>query len=109
MGGWQDGAARADVRSTDLTVVFAKINTDEGTAESIGRFGRSEIVARLSAGTMHFMQSFTDGPLHVTTVFDGETRSGRLKAVHTRHEYADVHVPGFTSNPEQYYGECAVE
>ena len=108
-GGWKDGAAEADVTSTDLTVVFTAINTDEGTAVSIGRFGRSDIIAKLSVGTIHFMQSFKDGPLYLTTVFSAESRPGRLKAVHTRHEYADVHLPGFTSSPEQYYGECAVE
>ena len=55
------------------------------------------------------MQSFRDGPLYITTVFNKESRAGKLKAVHTRHEYADVALPGFTSSPEQYYGECEVE
>ena len=108
-GRWKEGAAEADVKSTDLAAVFTSINTDEGTAVSIGRFGRSDIIAKLSVGTLHFMQSFKDGPLYVTTVFSGESRPGRLKAVHTRHEYADVHLPGFTSSPEQYYGECTVD
>ncbi len=31
---------------------------------------------------------------------------GKLKAVHTRHEYTEVSLPGYTSRPEQYYGEC---
>jgi hypothetical protein len=39
-------------------------------------------------------------------VFDKETRAGRLQAVHTRHEYTAVSLPGFTSRPEQYYGDC---
>ena len=29
-------------------------------------------------------------------------------AVHTRHEYTDVLLIGFTSRPEQYYGDCAI-
>ena len=108
-GGWRAGAAEANVKPADLMAVFSSINSDEGTAVSIGRFGRSEIIAKLSVGTLHFMQSFKDGPLYVTTVFSAESRPGRFKAVHTRHEYADVHLPGFTSSPEQYYGECAME
>jgi len=28
--------------------------------------------------------------------------------VHTRHEYTEVRLPGFTSRPEQYYGECEI-
>ena len=31
---------------------------------------------------------------------------GKLRAVHTRHEYTEVSLPGFTSRPEQYYGDC---
>jgi hypothetical protein len=28
-------------------------------------------------------------------------------AVHTRHEYTDISLPGFTSRPEMYIGDCA--
>jgi hypothetical protein len=52
---------------------------------------------------------FTTGPLYTTTFIDRETQDGKLMAVHTRHEYTDVRLAGFTSRPEQYYGECAVE
>jgi hypothetical protein len=31
-----------------------------------------------------------------------------MRAVHTRHEYTMISLPGFTSRPEQYYGECAI-
>jgi hypothetical protein len=48
------------------------------------------------------------GALYVTTVFNTESRPGKLQAVHTRHEYTPVSVPGFTSRPEQYYGDCDV-
>jgi hypothetical protein len=108
-GTWKNGAAEAGVKQTELLVVFNSINTDEGTAESIGQFGGSDIIAKLSSGTLHLIQSFRDGPLYVTTVFNKESRPGKLKAVHTRHEYHDVSVIGFTSSPEQYYGECDVE
>ena len=65
-------------------------------------------MARLTEGTLHLMTIDNAGPLYVTTVFDKETPGGKLKAVHTRHEYTDVSLPGFTSRPEQYYGECEV-
>ena len=51
---------------------------------------------------------FTMGALFTTTVFNWETRDGKLMAVHTRHEYTDVSEPGLTLRPEQYYGECEV-
>jgi hypothetical protein len=53
------------------------------------------------------MQVFRTGPLYTTTVFDKDT-DGRLKAVHSRHEYFAVPLAGATSSPEQYYGECEV-
>jgi len=51
---------------------------------------------------------FLDGPLYTTRIFPKETRAGKLQAVHTRHEYTEISLPGFTSRPEQYYGECDV-
>ena len=55
------------------------------------------------------MQSFREGPVYVTTIFPEETRNASLQAVHTRHEFTKVSLPGFTSRPEQYVGECVVE
>ncbi len=107
-GAWKDGTAHAEVKQSELLVVFNSINTDEGTAGLVGQFGRSDIIAKLSGTNLHLIESFRDGPVYMTTVFNAESRPGRLKAVHTRHEYTDVSVPGFTSSPEQYYGECEV-
>jgi hypothetical protein len=108
-GAWKDGTAQAQVQPATLRLVFDAINTDEGTAASAGALGRSDIIAKLSSSGLHFIQMFRDGPLYVTTVFTQESRPGRLKAVHTRHEENGVHIPGFTSSPEQYYGECEAE
>jgi hypothetical protein len=41
-------------------------------------------------------------------VFDRPGRNGTLLAAHSRHEFTPVQLPGFTSRPEQYYGECDV-
>ena len=106
---WKDGDPQASVTSAKLSFTFADINTDEGTARVIGSFGPSDIVVRLSRDMLHFMQSFRDGPLYVTTLIPRITRDGRVMAVHTRHEYTDVSIPGYTSRPEQYYGSCALE
>ena len=57
-------------------------------------------------GTLHLVQAFREGPLYVTTIFPKETRGARLQAVHTRHEYTLISMPGYTSRPEQYVGEC---
>jgi hypothetical protein len=41
-------------------------------------------------------------------VLDKKTASGKLKAMHSRHEVTDFALPGFTSSPEQYIGECEI-
>ncbi len=108
-GTWVEGAPRADVKPAKLSFRFEAIDTQAGTAELDSGFSRSHVVARLSERTLHFLLVLTAGPLYTTTVFDTESRVGKLKAVHTRHEYEEISVPGFTSRPEQYYGDCEVE
>jgi len=106
---WQDGEPRAGLTAAKLSFKFEDINPDEGTARVVGPFGPSDIVVRLSHDTLHFLQSFREGPLYVTTLIPRIARDGRVMAVHTRHEYTDLSLPGYTSRPEQYYGSCAVE
>jgi hypothetical protein len=108
-GTWTKGVPEAAVKAAKLTIGFDEIDADDGTARVLGDFGPSDIIVRLSGSTLHFMQSFREGPLYVTTVFPKETSGGRLQAAHTRHEYTEVSLPGFTSRPEQYYGDCEVQ
>jgi hypothetical protein len=105
-GIWNKDGVDAQVKNGRLSVRFTSIKADEGTAEVVDDAGPSDIVARLAQGTLHFIQIFQAGALYVTTVFPKETHDSKLLAVHTRHEYTDVSLPGFTSRPEQYYGEC---
>ena len=107
--GWTDGDAGGDVGPSTLSLRFEDIDTDGATAEIVGPYGASQIIVRQTGDYLHLVQMFTVGPLYTTTVSDRETRDGRLMAVHTRHEYTDTQLVGFTSRPEQYYGDCAVE
>jgi hypothetical protein len=104
----KEGVPQAEVKPTKMSLQFLKINLDEGSAEMKGDFGTYELVVKLSETTLHFIHSFRAGALYTTTVFSKETHDGRLKAVHTRHEYVEIVLPGFTSRPEEYYGDCAV-
>jgi hypothetical protein len=109
-GNWKSGAPSADVTPANVEVGFKNINVDEGTADLEGKLGgNSLIVVRYSNDYLHLMQSQGDGPLYVTTVFAREAKEGRLMAVHTRHEYTLVSLPGFTSRPEMYLGDCALK
>jgi hypothetical protein len=107
-GTWNNGEARAEVKPASLSVSFDEIDIDSGTARVAEGFGPTEIIVKLVMWNLHFLNIRSEGSLYLTTVFDRESRNGKLKAVHTRHEYTDVSVPGFTAKPEQYYGECEV-
>jgi hypothetical protein len=107
-GDWDGGEAELTVAPVELEAAFFDIDVETGTAEAEGRFGASYIVVRYAEGYLHFMQTLNAGPVYLTTIFAEGTEAGRLKAVHTRHEYTEVALPGYTSRPEMYLGDCAV-
>jgi hypothetical protein len=107
-GNWKAGEAETTTKPAKVTVGFKAISADDGTAESTVSGARSHITVRLSGNYLHLMQMEPFGALHVTTVFATDTKSGRLQAVHTRHEFTPVSVPGMTSRPEMYVGDCEV-
>ena len=105
-GNWKDGTAEAAIKPAKLAVGFTSIDTQDGTAEAAGAGGKFHITVRLVGNYLHFMQMDAYGAMYVTTVFNQETKGGRLLAAHSRHEYTPVSLPGLTSRPEQYYGDC---
>src|SRR5205814_743156 len=80
----------AKVNPVNLVLQFEAINADEGTARLEASVGAYDITVRYAGGYMHFIQSFLDGPLYTTTVLEKQTSGGKLKAMHSRHEYTDV-------------------
>jgi hypothetical protein len=107
-GTWnKEGAPQAVVKPMKLVLRFDTINTDEGTAELRNGTVGTGVTLQMASGNLHFVQAFRSGPLYLTTVFDKET-GGKLRAVHSRHEYFNVPLEGATSSPEQYYGECEI-
>jgi hypothetical protein len=108
-GTWtKDGSADAALKPSTLVLRFDSIDFDDSTAQLKNGSVGSEVVVKMAEGYVHFMQVFRTGPVYVTSVFDKDA-NGKLKAVHSRHEYFPVPLPGATSSPEQYYGECEVE
>ena len=108
-GQWTDDGTAFAAGPIEFTAAFYDIDVEGGTAESEGRFGDSFIIVRYAEGYLHFMQTQNSGPLYLTTVIAEPADDGRFKAVHTRHEYTRVSLPGFTSRPEMYLGDCSVE
>ena len=107
-GTWTDGTPSITVKTAPLTVKFRDVNLDEGSADAEGAFGPSFIVVRQTGDYLHLVQMYGAGPLYTTTVLARETKDGRLMAVHSRVEFTDVAVPGFTSRPEMYVGDCVI-
>jgi hypothetical protein len=108
-GTWKDGMAEASTRAAKLSVAFTSIDTEDGTADAVDDTRKSHVTVRVIGNYLNFMQVDAYGALYVTTVFNTEAKGGRLLAVHTRHEYTPVQLPGLTSRPEQYYGDCSVQ
>jgi len=105
---WDSGAPQAKAAPAEREAHFHDIDIDGGTAESGSDYGDSFISVRYSSGYLHFMQISDVGPLWITTVLAMESENGRMKAVHTRLEYAATTLPGFATRPEMYFGDCEV-
>ena len=108
-GEWTGTTAAFKSEAVDYSAVFFDIDVESGTAEAEGQFGASYIVVRYAEGYLHFMHTLSSGPIYLTTILAQPSGDGRLKAVHTRHEYTQVSLPGYTSRPETYLGDCSVE
>jgi hypothetical protein len=108
-GTWDGTKTSAAVSKADISVTFTDIDVDGGTAEADSGFGNAFISVRYAQGSLHFMQISDAGPLYITTVLATETAPGRLKAMQSRHEYSPTMLPGFTSRPELYVGDCALK
>jgi hypothetical protein len=108
VGTWAGPQPKAEVKPSKLVLQFEEVNADEGTARMESSYGKYDIIVRYAEGYLHFIQAFLNGPLYSTTILEKPTSGGKLKAMHSRHEFTDFALPGFTSSPEQYYGECEV-
>jgi hypothetical protein len=111
-GTWEKNVPSAQVTKASLSMQFDAIDTQDGTANvvdvSAASAGAPHITVRLLGDNLHLLAMNVSGAVYLTTVFsDKESRSGSaFKAVHTRHEFTPVQLAGWTSRPEQYYGQC---
>jgi hypothetical protein len=108
-GDWDGSETSAEVSPIELELGFTNVNTDEGTASAGSDFGDAYIIVNYTNDYLHFMQVFRSGPIYTTTVLAVEGEDDRLLAVHTRHEFTAVALPGYTSRPEMSIGSCTVD
>jgi len=108
MSDWDGSDTLFETQPADLDVSFSNVNADEGTADAGTNFGDALIVVRYASDYLHLLQMFRTGPLYVTTVLAYQNDDDRFLAVHTRHEYTALALPGFTARPEMYIGDCEI-
>jgi hypothetical protein len=115
LGTWEkDLAPAVEETPAKLSMVFDAIDTQDGTANVVDvtapDAGAPHITVRVLANNLHFLAMNVSGSVYLTTVFaDRDSRTtGNFKAVHTRHEFTPTRLAGWTSRPEQYYGQCEV-
>lgn len=115
LGTWDKALAPAiEMLPAKLSILFDAIDTQDGTADvkdvTAPDAGAPHITVRVLANNLHFLAMNISGSVYLTTVFaDRESHTtGNFKAVHTRHEFTPTRLTGWTSRPEQYYGQCEV-
>jgi hypothetical protein len=111
VGAWKNGESQAQVKQAqEFSLEFDQINTEDGDARVTGTAGATHITALLTVSSLHFMERSVLGTLNITTVFTGDATARRLRAVHSRHDYLPMSLPGYVSEPtvSQNYGYCDV-
>lgn len=110
-GTWaRGGDASMKTTPSDLALEFTGLSVLDGSANLKGMTGNLLITVMVAGGNLHLVVTNTGGLFHLTSVSTDPSRPGFYKAIHSRHELTEsaVVIPGFTSRPEQYIGECAV-
>jgi len=106
-GDWVKGAPVLETKDAALSVSFLNVDTQEATADIDREAGGAYyIVVRYVGDYLPLMQVKNEGPIYTTTVYANEVRPGRFMSMHSRHEFTRFSLPGYTSRPELYIGDC---
>ena len=109
VGTWKNGEPQSQIKQAEqFSLTIDEIDTDSGSGRVTGTSGPVEVTALLTVSSLHFMERSVTGTLNVTTVFVSEAGARKFRAVHSRHDYLPMSIPGFTSEPSvsQNYGMC---
>jgi hypothetical protein len=108
-GSWKNGEPQAQVKQAqEFSLQIDEIDVDGGTANVHATAGLIHVTALLTVSSLHFMERSVTGTLNITTVFVPESGAQQARAVHSRHDYLPMSIPGFVSEPtvSQNYGTC---
>jgi hypothetical protein len=112
IGSWKGGEPEAQVKQPErLSIEIDEIDVTSGSGRVTGAGGSVDVNALLTIGGLHVLERNTTGLLNVTTVFVSDGGAQTFRAVHARHDYVPVSLPGFVSEPSvsQHYGVCVGE
>ncbi len=110
-GSWAKGTLepQGQIRQPEtLLLEIDEIDADSGSGRVTGTSGPADVTALLTISSLHFMERSVTGTLNITTVFAGDADAKTFRAVHTRHDYLPMNLPGYQSEPSvsQHYGIC---
>ena len=89
---------QAQVRQPEtLSLDIDEIDTDSGSGRVTGTAGPADVTALLTISSLHFMERSVTGTLNITTVFAGDPDAKTFRAVHARHDYLPMSLPGYQS------------
>ena len=109
VGSWKNAEPQAQIKqAAQFSLTIDQIDTDSGSGRVTGTSGPVEVTALLTVSSLHFMERSVTGTLNITTVFVSEGGAKKFRAVHSRHDYLPMSIPGFQSEPtvSQNYGMC---
>jgi hypothetical protein len=109
VGSWKNAEPQAQIKqAAQFSLTIDQIDTDSGSGRVTGTSGPVEVTALLTVSSLHFMERSVTGTLNITTVFVSEGGVKTFRAVHSRHDYLPMSIPGFQSEPtvSQNYGMC---
>jgi len=109
VGSWKAGVPQSQIKQAEqFSLTIDQIDTDSGSGRVTGTSGPVEVTALLTVSSLHFMERSVTGTLNVTTIFVSGGGVKRFRAVHSRHDYLPMSIPGFESEPtvSQNYGMC---
>jgi hypothetical protein len=109
VGTWKNGEPAAQIKQAEnFSLTIDEIDTDSGSGRVTGTSGPVEVTALLTVSSLHFMERSVTGTLNITTIFVTEGGAKKFRAVHSRHDYLPMSIPGYVSEPtvSQNYGTC---
>lgn len=99
---WKNDEPGPVVKKQDFGFEIMEINLARNTARIVGQAASTELTINKGVDVINFLERTLFGVWNVTSVFASQDKTGRFKAVHSRHLSGGAIDPF----PSQNYGYC---